>query len=201
MQRTPPNRVRSSNSPGPTMVPRLKDYVNTASDADLVTWTHTLVDLPDEAVPASAKATLRVMRETGPTTFHGTLASATNVPSYMPVTQANIIRQFLRLTFFFHRKECIFCPDNKSNTTAARHKAVDCMSLKNVLPSNVWTALLSMLAMQTEAAWNLGVHRQATAGHISQANIGQGQSQGSQKMPRYDLRSSKKPRTENMNII
>ena len=39
------------------MVPRLKDYVNTASDADLVTWTHTLLDLPDKAVLASAKAT------------------------------------------------------------------------------------------------------------------------------------------------
>ena len=182
------------------MVPRLKDYVNTASDADLVTWTHTLLDLPDEAVPASAKATLRVMQETGLTTFHGALASATNVPSYMPVTQANIIRQCLKVTFLFHRKECIFCPDNKSNPTAACHKAVDCMSLKNVLPSNVWTALFSTPAMQTVAAWNLGVNRQAATGHSSQANIGQGQSQGSQKKPRYDLRFSKKPRTENMNI-
>ena len=32
MQQTPPNRVRSSNPPRPTMVPRLKDYVYTASD-------------------------------------------------------------------------------------------------------------------------------------------------------------------------
>ena len=30
IQQIPPNRVRSSNSPTPTMVPRLKDYVNTA---------------------------------------------------------------------------------------------------------------------------------------------------------------------------
>ena len=74
------------------------------------------------------------------------------------------------------------------------------MSLKNVLPPNVWTALFSTPAMQTVAAWNLGIHRQAAAGHISQAYIGQGQTQGSQKKPRYDLRSSKKPRTENMNI-
>ena len=200
MQQTPPNRVRSSNPPRPTMVPRLKDYVNTASDADLITWTHTLLDLPEETVPASAKATLRVMLETGPTTFHGALASATSIPPHMPVTQASIIRQFLKVTFLFHRKQCIFCPDNKCNPTAARHKAVDCVSLKNVLPSNVWTALFSTPTMQTVAAWNLGVHRQAAAGHSSQATIGQGQPQGSQKKPRYDLRSSKKQRTENMNI-
>ena len=78
MQQTPPNRVRCSNSPSLAMVPRLNDCVNTASDADLVAWTHTLLDLPDETVPApdeavptSAKAPLRVMLETGPTSFHG----------------------------------------------------------------------------------------------------------------------------------
>ena len=65
--------------------------------------------------------------------------------------------------------------------------------------SNVWTALFSMPDIQT-VAWTFGVHRQAAAGHSSQATINQGQSQGSQKKPRYDLRSSKKPRTEKMNI-
>ena len=56
MQHTPPNRVRSSNPPRPTMVLRLKDYVNTASDADLIMWPHTLLDLPEETIPASARA-------------------------------------------------------------------------------------------------------------------------------------------------
>ena len=60
--------------------------------------------------------------------------------------------------------------------------------------------LFSTPATKTVEAWNLGVHRQAAAGHSSHATIGQGQSQGSQKKPRYDLCSSKKPRTENMNI-
>ena len=135
MQQTPPDRVRPSTSAIPSMVAQLKDYVNMASDADLVTWSHTLPDLPDEAVPASAKASLHVMLETGPTNFHGALAPAINVPSYIPITQANIIQQFFNVSFLFHRKQCIFCPDNKSNPTTARHKAADCMSLKNVLPS------------------------------------------------------------------
>ena len=99
MQQTQPSTVRSSNSPRPIMVPRLKDYVNPASDANLVTWTHSILDLPDDAVPASAKTTVRVMLETGPSTFNGALASATNIPSYKHVTQANIIRQFLKVTF------------------------------------------------------------------------------------------------------
>ena len=70
---------------------------------------------------------------------------------------------------------------------------------KNIL--SVWTVMFSMSAIQTVAAWSLDVHRQAAAGHSSQATIGQGQSQGSQKKHRYDLRPSTKPRTEDMNII
>ena len=204
MQQNQSGRAKNAtpNQSRPAMVPRLKEMVNSASDVDLLTWAHTLLELTDETVPSTAKDTLRVLLHTGPHTFHEALASvSSSLPPHMPITQADIIRQFIKMTFLFHRKQCIFCPDNKVNPTIARHDAVDCPSLKSVLSTNTWNELFSTPAMQSVAAWNAGVNRQAAVGHSSQTPPGQGhQGQGAQRKARYDLRSSKKPRTENMNI-
>lgn len=168
-------------------VPGLKEAANSTDEAAVRAWVTDYVKSP--GIDPALKKALELELAGGPTSIHGALSQATEVPQHLGAAGFRAVTQLiLRVYHLYPGKQCSICPlGRKGGKRAPLHPLSECPNWRRILPKSVADAFFAEPFNQHRAYTPLPPKQQQ-----------QQQQQPKDKRPRYDTdragNQSKRPR-------